>query len=104
LSQTDFDGARTFQAVEYVLVKLMNQMVTGIYPNPMIGNFINFFMEDSLSTTDVQIQDMNGQSVFNASLGPKINRLNFDNPLQPGRYLMIIATKRTRRIEQLVIL
>ena len=88
-------------------LQLTNVQITGLYPNPFTGNFVQvqFFIQQAQSVS-VELVDMNGKEVFREVLGQRNRGIylhSIDLPdLAAGNYSLIFRNGESVSAESLI--
>lgn len=112
LKQTDFDGSFKYSEVikmqrSTILSEGLNMLV---YPNPVANGFINVSLSGLMVNEDVQviIFDITGRQQYSGFLsadenGVIVNRIDLNNDMKKGVYILNISSRKGGFSQKLVI-
>ncbi len=95
IRQYDIDGRSNETEIKYIFMKLQNNKIAVVYPNP-IKNVINFTLNNYQGNVTVKLVDMNGGIILKeivAANGEGIYKVNLKNRPAPGNYIFKVMTK-----------
>jgi hypothetical protein len=103
LKATDFDGTVEYHNIIRVDFSDLHTFFK-VYPNPTKGGNIKVSINaDPLSNSSLKIYNIIGEEVFIGRFKKGLNEYSFNNPLDPGLYMVIIENGNFRKQMKLTV-
>ncbi|CAN5560314.1 hypothetical protein BH23BAC1_BH23BAC1_21840 [soil metagenome] len=103
LKATDFDGTVEYHKIIRVDYSEL-QTFFKVYPNPSRGGNIKVSINaDPLANSSIKIYNIIGEEVYIGNFRKGLNEYSFNNPLDPGLYMVVIENGNFRNQVKLTV-
>lgn len=102
LQQVDIDGKFKYSGI--VAVKYGDKIRFEIFPNPVTGNDINIFFNETVKgDVTILIHDMTGREMYKRTYTNPAGNIRIQTNLAAGMYIVFIKGKDIDASEQIVV-